>query len=51
MLVDEFLRLFDAKSELEGFLPQREPGVQEHFVGISGAVSDGEYTDGGADGA
>lgn len=35
VLVNEFLWLFDAKSELEGFLSQGQSSVEEHFVRIA----------------
>lgn len=45
VLVDEFLRLFDAEAQLEGFLSEWESGVEEHFVGIAGTVADGKDAD------
>lgn len=51
MLIDEFLWLFDAKSELEGFLSEGQSCVKQHFVGIAGAVSNSEHADGCLDGA
>ena len=42
VVIDHFLWLFDSQPHLKGFGQQRQPGTEQHFIGIPSTVANGE---------